>query len=230
MVRLAKDRGASVILLHNSIWDTTYRDALERVSLRESVPLVDSESVLDRAVSEIEQTLERSLGLEPPPPRDASSTGRDQDRTEVVFRVYAGAQLVSDALYIAGTDPALGDATPNVVPLRDDGEVGDQNAGDDVWSLAVPLPPGKTVLYVYTNSGEAGRWEGMDVPDLRRLTVPSDATGGRVYRPIETFGRFYLQADGWHTDAAGYRLIAEAVLEVMRSDADLQASLGRLGA
>ena len=229
MVRLAKNRGATVILLYNSIWDTPYRDALERVSLTESVPLVDSESVLDRAVTEIEQDIERSRGLEPPSSRNASSTGSDQDSTEVVFRVFAGDQSVSEALYIAGTDPALGNAIPNVVSLRDDGAGGDQTADDDVWSLAVSLPPGRTVLYVYTNSGEAGRWEGMDVPDLRRLTVPSDAGGGRVYGPIETFGRFYLQADGWHTDAAGYTLIAEAVLEVIRSDAGLHARLARPG-
>jgi len=40
-----------------------------------------------------------------------------------------------------------------------------------------------------------------------------------VYLPIETFGQVYMQADNWHTDAAGYDLIAR---EVARSIASLR--------
>jgi lysophospholipase L1-like esterase len=31
------------------------------------------------------------------------------------------------------------------------------------------------------------------------------------YLPIETFGRVYMQGDGWHTNAAGYDAIGHAV-------------------
>ena len=65
--------------------------------------------------------------------------------------------------------------------------------------------------YVYTNSGTAGRWEGLDVPHIGRVDVPFAADGHPTYLPIETFGRVYMQGDDWHTDAAGYDAIAHAV-------------------
>ncbi len=33
-----------------------------------------------------------------------------------------------------------------------------------------------------------------------------------MYLPVESFGRIYMQADNWHTDAVGYDLIAHAVV------------------
>ena len=32
----------------------------------------------------------------------------------------------------------------------------------------------------------------------------------------ERFGRLYMQADNWHTDAAGYELIAQAVVQALK--------------
>src|SRR5262249_10636632 len=110
---------------------------------------------------------------------------------------------------------ALGSATPNTVQMYDDGTHGDQRAGDGVWSLAVGATPGTPVFYLYTNSGTPGVWNGLDVPEIRAFTVPA-TPGATIYRPIETFGRIYMQADSWHTDAAGYELIARAVLGAVK--------------
>jgi lysophospholipase L1-like esterase len=267
MVRLARHGGARAILLYNSLWDTPYRNALQRIAQTERVPLVDAKALLDLARSAIETELVSRLDLVPaspepgndfaggsagtaadvatskpvsdgtpsPPvgagapetPRTPGAPGPQGTRgggaaapleVEVVFRVYAGDHRVERAIHIAGTHPSLGDASPNRVAARDDGQGGDQRAGDGVWSHAAHLPPGETLFYVYTSGGEPGRWEGMDVPDLRHLVVPDDVAAGPVYRPIETFGRFYLQADGWHTDALGYEMIAAAVLEAVTAE------------
>jgi hypothetical protein len=80
-----------------------------------------------------------------------------------------------------------------------------------VWSLAVGLPSGQPAFYVYTNSGERGRWEGLDLPHIRRVDVPEGGAGAPVYLPVETFGRVYMQGDDWHTDKAGYDLIGHSV-------------------
>ena len=77
------------------------------------------------------------------------------------------------------------------------------------------LRPGHHITYVYTNSGTRGQWDGLDVPHLRDLVVPATSNGEPVYLPIETFGRVYMQADDWHTDAAGYDLIGHAVADVI---------------
>lgn len=225
MVRLARSRGAGAMLLYNSLWNTPYRDALERISETEGVPLVDSQALIRRARAAIADSLERTLELRP---RGRLAGGRgDGDDVDVVYRVYTGERPVPRAIYIAGTHPALGDATPNVVAMHDDGTNGDQRAGDRVWSYTAPLRIGTTVLYVYTNSGEAGVWEGLDVPDLRRLTVTEGDAAGRLFRPIESFGQLYLQADGWHTNAVGYELITDAVLQALRHDRKIEAHLGR---
>jgi lysophospholipase L1-like esterase len=225
MVRLAQSRGAGVMLLYNSLWNTPYRDALRRISDTEGIPLVDSQALIRRARAAVEDSLERELDLRP--------GGRllrnrsDGDEVEVVFRVHTGEWPVASAIYIAGTHPALGDATPNAVAMYDDGTHGDQRAGDHVWSYTARLKIDTTVLYVYTNSGEEGRWEGLDVPDLRRLTVTDGDSAGRLFRPIESFGQLYLQADGWHTNAVGYGLIGDAVLNALTHDPTIEAHLGR---
>ena len=74
----------------------------------------------------------------------------------------------------------------------------------------------RRLAYVYTNSGREGRWEGLDVPALRTVVVDAPA-GRRLYRPIESFGKLYLQADAWHTDATGYALIARAVFDALKA-------------
>jgi hypothetical protein len=53
------------------------------------------------------------------------------------------------------------------------------------------------------------------VPSIRHVTVPASPGGQPVLLPIETFGRLYLQADNWHTDATGYDLIAHAVADAI---------------
>jgi hypothetical protein len=95
--------------------------------------------------------------------------------------------------------------------MRDDGLGGDERAGDRVWSLRAAFPPGTRLKYVYTNSGRPGRWEGLDVPRVRELQVGASPDGRPVHLPVESFGRIYMQADNWHTDAVGYDLIARAV-------------------
>jgi hypothetical protein len=102
------------------------------------------------------------------------------------------------------------------VALHDDGRDGDERAGDHVWSLQATLPAGTRLKYVYTNSGRPGQWEGLDVPRVRELAVEASADGRPVYLPIESFGRIYMQADNWHTDAVGYDLIARAVAAELR--------------
>ena len=225
MIRLARAHGAGVILLYNELWDTPYRTVLEKVSRAREVPLVDSNTLIDRARAEIERTFEEKLGLYPHEQSRAGSAGE----VKVVFRVYSGDRPVSRAMYISGIHPKLGDGIPNQVAMNDDGTHGDQRAGDHVWSNAATFPSGTRLFYVYTNSGEKGRWTGLDIPEIRRFTVHAEKGKAKVYRPIESFGKMYMQADGWHTNAAGYELIARAVLEKLKDDGKVKRYLAPTG-
>src|SRR3990172_680899 len=225
MIRLARAHGAGVILLYNELWDTPYRTVLEKVSRAREVPLVDSNTLIDRARAVIERTLEERLDLYPHEETRAGSAGE----AEVVFRVYSEDRPVSRAIYISGIHPKLGDGIPNQVAMNDDGTHGDQRAGDHVWSYAATFSPGTRLFYVYTNSGEKGRWAGLDIPDIRRFTVPAEKGKGKIYRPVESFGKMYMQADGWHTNAAGDELIARGGLEKMKEDGNVKRYLAQTG-
>ena len=161
----------------------------------------------------MEDDVERAHGLTPPSAPAPMST---RDGVDVIFRVTADRQAAPEGLFIVGAHPALGALVPNRVAMYDDGTHGDQRAGDGVWSYTASLAPGQRLAYVYTNSGREGRWEGLDVPALRTVVVDAPA-GRRLYRPIESFGKLYLQADAWHTDATGYALIARAVFDALKT-------------
>jgi hypothetical protein len=214
MIKLSRGHGAGVILLYNEMWQTPYRGVLEKISNAEGVPLVDSKVLIDQARARMEKQLEEILHLRPPEDSQAISS----EEIEVVFRVYLGKYAVPKAIYITGVHPKLGDGVPNRVVMYDDGTHGDQRAGDNVWSYVATFVPGTRLFYIYTNSGEEGRWEGLDIPEIRRFTVKPANEGGKVYRPIESFGEIFMQADGWHTNAAGYDLIAKAVLETLKEE------------
>ena len=205
MIGLVREHGALPILLHNDLRPgSPYQSALQKISREQAVPLVDSCELIGIAKQRIESELEKRLGLQAVP---APAPGSGE--TTVVFRVFLDRAVVSKAMYIAGPHPQLGDDAPNRVAMFDDGTHGDQRAGDNVWSYSATFSPGQKIFYVYTNSGAEGRWENLDVPKIRTFTVPGGS--GPVYRPIETFGKLYLQADGFHTNSAGYDLIARAV-------------------
>jgi lysophospholipase L1-like esterase len=212
IVRLARAQRADVVLLYNQLWNTPYREVVRRLASEAELAWIDSQELIWEARRRLQRDLEARLELIPATPDGHRSTGGRP--VEVVFRAYAAEWEVPDALFLAGPHPALGGGVPNRVRMYDDGTHGDERAGDRVWSLALGLESGTQIFYVYTNSGREGSWEGVDVPEVRRFTVPDFGTGS-VYRPLDRFGAIDLQADGWHTNAAGYRIIARAAFDAL---------------
>ncbi len=217
MITLERQRGGAVVLLDNELWaDSPYRPLLKKISSELHVPLVDSLALIDAAKRQTERDLETKLGLA------RASDGADDAKageanaapTTAVFRVHRGRVDVPKALSIVGIDPQLGALLPNHVLMHDDGRDGDERAGDGVWSYAVKFAAGTRIAYAYTNSGATDQWEGLDVPRIRSVNIPPNS-GGPAYLPVETFGEIYLQADNWHTNAAGYDLIGKAAADAI---------------
>jgi lysophospholipase L1-like esterase len=221
MIRLAESAGARVVLLDNELWDESpYRPVLKKIAGDTHVPLVDSFELLAAARQATERDVEQRLHLDVQVTPDQDVKGSPASTTTVVFRVYRGVFDVPRGLSIVGNGSQLGEFQPNTILMRDDGLEGDQRSGDGVWSYRTSFAGGSSLHYVYTNSGAPGRWEGLDVPHIRERTVPHTSDGRPIYLPIDTFGRVYMQADSWHTDAAGYDLIARAVARaILKSDA-----------
>jgi len=217
MIALARGRGARVVLLDNELWaGSPYRPVLRSISRDEHVPLVDSLQLIADARARIERGMETQFHLATAAPVPPSPPPGGGAAVPVVFRVFQGRYPVPHQLFIVGNHPSLGDFSPNTIAMHDDGTDGDEHAGDHVWSYRAALPQGTRVRYVYTNSGAAGQWEGLDLPHVREALVAAPDAGGPMYLPVETFGRLYMQADNWHTDAVGYDLIARAVVDALK--------------
>lgn len=211
IIELTRRNKADVVLLLNELWvESPYADVLNRIAQDTGVPFVNSARLINDARQDMERGLARRLGLREG--GSAGTTGAD-GRVPVLFRVYAEpTRIVPHALSIVGPDPQLGALVPNRIAMHDDGTDGDERTGDRVWSYVARFRPGQQVGYVFTNSGQPGEWEGLDVPQIRSFVVRVGDEAFSGIRPIETFGRIYLQADPWHTDASGYHRIATAIL------------------
>ena len=226
MITLAKSHRATVVLLNNHLWpEGPYAIALKKIARAEQIPLIDSSVLIEIARKRIQDALEVRLNLRDHPARLLPPDGE----VEVIFQVYAGNYPVFRSINIVGVLPQLGALVPNKVAMYDDGTRGDQRAGDKVWSYAAKFPAGTRIFYVYTNSGQEGKWEGLDVPYIRAFRVASAGTPTTIYRPIETFGTIYMQADGWHTNAQGYGLIARALVDVLKENDKAKAYLSQKG-
>jgi alpha-amylase/alpha-mannosidase (GH57 family) len=107
----------------------------------------------------------------------------------VVFTCDARGEKVPKGIFIAGDLPQLGAWRPNVVAMRDDGQDGDDKAGDGIWSFRVEVPAGTTIHYKYTNSGSPGQWTPGEEFPIRNRTI---ATAEGQPTPLiihDTFGR-----------------------------------------
>ena len=217
MITLSRGQGARVVLLDNELWpESPYRPVLRKISADANVPLVDSLRLIAEARTQIERAEEAQFHLAVASPAQATPAAAAA-AVAVVFRVDQGRYPVTGHLSIVGNHPALGNFSPNTIAMHDDGTSGDEHAGDHVWTYRAMLPAGTRVRYVYTNSGGEGRWEGLDLPHVREIQVVAQPDGGPMYLPVETFGRLYMQADNWHTDAVGYDLIAQHVVTALTS-------------
>ncbi len=116
----------------------------------------------------------------------ARSSGETQ---AVLFTVDAYKEKVRDAIYIAGNLKELGEWTPNLIRMYDDGTHGDKIANDAVWSLEVEVPLDIQVQYKFTNSGKKGAWSPGEefATDHRILTVSEQSTSTITIK--DTFGK-----------------------------------------
>jgi len=88
-------------------------------------------------------------------------------------------------VYITGNHDKLLQWTPNKVAMLDDGLPPDETAGDGIWSLTVPFPPGTLLRYKYTIGlpKNEGNWYGTEEFPLteRGLDITKDPTKKKMF-------------------------------------------------
>jgi hypothetical protein len=97
----------------------------------------------------------------------------------------------------AEVNTKLGNWTPNTVPLRDDGEAGDNAAGDNVWTAVFELPyiptngkdKGVRVGYKYTYGYKGQGWTSSEEwPGNNRILEIEDGNGDGLLVRYDYFG------------------------------------------
>ena len=215
----ARRQGARVVLLDNELWpESPYRPVLATIARDERIPLVDSLRIIaDERTTDRAGDMETRFHLEPATGTPSRRHPRTRaELTPVVFRVYEGAYPVPQQLSIVGNHPSLGNFVPNTIADARRWTDGDEQGRRPRVELSGDAAAGARLRYVYTNSGRrtVGRPGRAACPRSRRCRPRPD--GRPVYLPVESFGRIYMQADNWHTDAVGYDLIARAVAAELR--------------
>ncbi len=127
---------------------------------------------------------------------DISSTNQTQgamaqsqkDMATILFQVDASHLKVSKTIYIVGNLDVLGNWTPNLIKMYDDGTHGDEKKSDSIWSLEVRVPINIKVEYKYTNSGIEGIWvPSEEFPgNNREIVVPANLS--EKIKVLDKFG------------------------------------------
>lgn len=111
------------------------------------------------------------------------------DLQKVLFVCDARKEKVPVAIFIVGAPRELGEWTPNLMRMVDDGSGGDAVAGDGLWSFQVSLPIGEEFQYKYTNSGEKGQWVPGEEFSQRNRSVVIGKSADSMLTITDVFGK-----------------------------------------
>jgi hypothetical protein len=111
-----------------------------------------------------------------------------KDMVSVLFQVDATRIQVPKSIFIVGNLDVLGNWTPNLVSLYDDGTHGDEKKSDGIWSIELPVPPNIKVEYKYTNSGYEGVWVPSEEFSANNRELMSPVKPGGHIQVKDTFG------------------------------------------
>jgi alpha-amylase/alpha-mannosidase (GH57 family) len=114
---------------------------------------------------------------------------RSAETQRVLFVVDAKKEKVPEAIYIVGNVKALGEWTPNLVRMYDDGSHCDALANDGLWSLELDVPIGADVQYKFTNSGKKGEWIPSEEFPAEHRTMLIQTRSQQTLIIMNTFGK-----------------------------------------
>ena len=198
---LLRANGAAIVVVNNDFYWTDAISGMREGARQAGAPVLDMRQSFASRERQRTRDLEAQYHLSPAEP----------PRGMMLFRVRT---LAPEQQVAVEVRPAL-ELQGTRFPMRDDGQSGDQVAGDGIWSSLVPAGDTTNVEYIY--------WKRDGTDFVREYGETITGTSARL-RPvaaagnIDTLGEFYLHTDSAHPDEEGHALIAKALLErVMRS-------------
>ena len=115
----------------------------------------------------------------------------------------------------------LGAGVPNQLAMHDDGQGGDETAGDNIWTIHFDVPRGTRIGFKFTWGFRGALWSGSEEwPGNSRLIEAADVNGDDIIYRRDVFGdeatnkdksnlSFYGHGSiDWTTDLRGYGIEA----------------------
>lgn len=175
------------------------REALRAVSRRTGAPLIDGAAALGAERARLDDALARrhpTRGLSPPPAPLAGLLLR-------VLRPDAADGTLRARLAFSGEGWSWRDLI-----LR--------RGQDGAHSALIPAAAGQDAAWLFRDGPEQSPWAGVENYLPRRWRLTASSAGTVVAPPPGEFGRHTLRSDPFHTDAAGYAMIARKAAEVLK--------------
>jgi hypothetical protein len=83
----------------------------------------------------------------------------------------------------------LGAGVPNQLPMHDDGQAGDEVAGDNIWTIYFDVPRDLRIGYKFTWGFRGGVWTGSEEwPGNSRIIQATDVNGDGIIYRRDVFG------------------------------------------
>jgi lysophospholipase L1-like esterase len=222
--RVVGGAGAQLVVLNMDFLRTGAAQAARAAAAAVGVPFVDAVAALDREKAGHDVEVARGLGLAPPIDPDAAADPAART-VRVVFRLKVPeVSEPAPAWRVRGTGLYV-DSFAFDSLLHDDGQDGDERAGDGVWSWAQEVPSFLPYLdYQYFRGSE---------PESRPLPPLESTMSGRVQRvgaggwaPVDDFGPSWFMAEKVHPNARGQRAIAGLVADRLQELPSFQRFVG----
>jgi lysophospholipase L1-like esterase len=203
---LAAAHGIALVVVNTDFLRTPAIEGVKRGVDGDAIPFVDPVAEIERARRDDEDARASRLGLAPSV-QSASVPGSATNARKVTLRVLVperehGYRLKGTSLYKPGFsfDEAV----------VDDGSMGDERAGDGVFSRTIEVPADfPAIEYQYYQ--DAAEEFPAPSPFGSRLGNRMLAIAGNGIAPVEVFGQSLLMIERAHPDRAGQRIIAEVV-------------------
>jgi len=206
---LAAAHGAGLLVVNTDFVQTAAVEATKRGVEQDALAFVDAVAEINRRRKDDEEERAARLGLAASSVRPSTEGEAASGMKRMLLRV-----LVPDptkTYRVAGTALYRPEFSFDA-PVRDDGAMGDERAGDRVFSATIDVPGEFPAIEYQFHQGDKAEFAAPppygSVLGNRMLRSP-----GNLVAPIDVFGQSLFMVERAHPDRAGHRLMAELIAD-----------------
>lgn len=226
VARLAKDRGVELLVANTDFVQTAAVQGVRRGVEASGAPYIDLVDELEIRRQADQNARAARLGLAKESPEIVPGNARNAGAPKRVTLRAVVPDTTHSYRVVGG-----GNFHPEFAfdqPLRDDGQGGDEKAGDGVFTTVLDVPAQYSSIVYKFYQGEIAEFAA--VPPMsstlgdRLLRIGGDRTG-----PVDEFGKALFMVERAHPNGEGHRVIAELLADRIQQTPAFQRFLASGG-